>query len=64
MREDDGDSADGAMDQQAHHARRPDSLLETTMVMASNAGGIVQGSEDAREARRAFMEKRKGQFRG
>jgi enoyl-CoA hydratase/carnithine racemase len=41
-----------------------DSLLETTMVMASNAGGILQGSEDAREARRAFMEKRKGQFRG
>jgi 1,4-dihydroxy-2-naphthoyl-CoA synthase len=41
-----------------------DSLLETTMVMASNAGGILQGSEDAREARRAFMEKRKGQVRG
>src|ERR1700761_2811959 len=41
-----------------------DSTLETTMVMTSNAGGILQGSEDAKEARRAFMEKRKGQFRG
>jgi hypothetical protein len=33
------------------------------MVMTSNAGGILQGSEDAKEARRTFMEKRKGQFR-
>ena len=41
-----------------------DSSLETTMVMTSNAGGILQGSEDAKEARRAFMEKRKGQFHG
>ena len=41
-----------------------DSSLETTMVMTSNAGGILQNSEDAKEARRAFMEKRKGQFRG
>ena len=41
-----------------------DSSLETTMVMTSNAGGILQQSEDAKEARRAFMEKRKGQFRG
>jgi enoyl-CoA hydratase/carnithine racemase len=41
-----------------------DSSLEATMVMTSNAGGILQGSEDAKEARRAFMEKRKGQFRG
>jgi len=41
-----------------------DSSLETTMVMTSNAGGILQSSEDAKEARRAFMEKRKGQFRG
>src|ERR1700704_6138993 len=41
-----------------------DSSLETTMVLTSNAGGILQGSEDAKEARRAFMEKRKGQFRG
>jgi len=41
-----------------------DSSLETTMVLTSNAGGILQNSEDAKEARRAFMEKRKGQFRG
>ena len=41
-----------------------DSTLENTMVMTSNAGGILQNSEDAKEARRAFMEKRKGQFRG
>jgi len=41
-----------------------DSTLENTMVMTSNAGGILQNSEDAKEARRAFMEKRKGQFKG
>jgi enoyl-CoA hydratase/carnithine racemase len=41
-----------------------DSSLETTMVMTSNAGGILQNSDDAKEARRAFIEKRKGQFRG
>jgi 1,4-dihydroxy-2-naphthoyl-CoA synthase len=41
-----------------------DSTLEITMVMTSNAGGILQNSEDAKEARRAFMEKRKGEFRG
>jgi 2-(1,2-epoxy-1,2-dihydrophenyl)acetyl-CoA isomerase len=41
-----------------------DSTIETTMVMTSNAGGILQNSEDAKEARRAFMEKRKGQFKG
>ena len=37
---------------------------ETTMVLTSNAGGILQNSEDAKEARRAFMEKRKGKFNG
>jgi 2-(1,2-epoxy-1,2-dihydrophenyl)acetyl-CoA isomerase len=41
-----------------------DSTLETTMVMTSNAGGILQSSEDAMEARRAFVEKRKPRFRG
>jgi enoyl-CoA hydratase/carnithine racemase len=41
-----------------------DSSLETTMVMTSNAGGILQGSEDAREARQAFLEKRKPAFKG
>lgn len=41
-----------------------DSSLETTMVLTSNAGGILQGSDDAKEARRAFVEKRKPRFRG
>ena len=41
-----------------------DSTLETTMVLTSNAGGILQGSADALEARRAFVEKRKPQFEG
>ena len=41
-----------------------DSTLETTMVMTSNAGGILQSSDDAMEARRAFVEKRKPRFRG
>ena len=41
-----------------------DSTLETTMVLTSNAGGILNQSEDATEARKAFMEKRKGQFKG
>ncbi len=41
-----------------------DSTLETTMVLTSNAGGILHSSEDAKEARRAFIEKRKGAFKG
>lgn len=41
-----------------------DSTLETTMVMTSNAGGILNDSLDAKEARRAFVDKRKPQFRG
>ena len=41
-----------------------DSSLETTMVLTSNAGGILNGSADATEARQAFVEKRKPQFTG
>ena len=41
-----------------------DSSLETTMVLTSNAGGILDSSEDAKEARAAFREKRKPKFRG
>jgi len=41
-----------------------DSSLETTMVLTSNAGGILQGSADAQEARRAFLEKRRPVFKG
>ena len=41
-----------------------DSSLETTMTLTSNAGGILQSSDDAKEARQAFVEKRKPQFRG
>jgi 2-(1,2-epoxy-1,2-dihydrophenyl)acetyl-CoA isomerase len=41
-----------------------DSSLETTMVLTSNAGGILQGSEDAQEARQAFLEKRAPVLKG
>ena len=41
-----------------------DSSLETTMVMTSNAGGILSASEDGQEAKRAFLEKRKPVFKG
>lgn len=41
-----------------------DSSMETTMVMTSNAGGILHHSEDAAEARDAFKEKRKPDFKG
>ena len=41
-----------------------DSSLETTMVMTSNAGGLLNSSADAKEARRAFVEKRRGDFKG
>lgn len=41
-----------------------DSSMEATMVMTSNAGGIMHHSEDADEARAAFREKRKPNFKG
>ena len=41
-----------------------DSSVETTMVLTSNAGGILAGSEDAQEARAAFLEKRTPTFKG
>ena len=41
-----------------------DSSLETTMTLTSNAGGILNGSEDAQEARQAFLEKRAPEFKG
>ena len=41
-----------------------DNSLETTMVLTSNAGGILNGSEDAIEARQAFLEKRAPVFKG
>lgn len=41
-----------------------DSSLETTVVMTSNASGILAMSEDGQEARRAFSEKRKAEFKG
>lgn len=41
-----------------------DTTMEATMVLTSNASPILQHSEDAREARRAFVEKRRPVFRG
>ncbi len=41
-----------------------DTTLENTMVLTSNAGSILNASEDATEARRAFDEKRKPNYKG
>jgi len=41
-----------------------DSNLETTAVLTSNAAGILNGSEDAREARSALAERRDPVFKG
>ena len=41
-----------------------DSTMETTMVMTSNAGSILNASEDAKESRKSFVEKRKPKFKG
>lgn len=41
-----------------------DTTLEATMTLTSNASGILQHSDDAKEARRAFVEKRRANFKG
>ena len=41
-----------------------DSSLETTMVLTSSASDILGSSEDAAEARRAFLERREPSFKG
>lgn len=41
-----------------------DTTLEHTMTLTSNASGILKHSEDAVECRRAFVEKRKPEYKG
>lgn len=41
-----------------------DTHMDNVMVMTSNASGILAGSEDAREARQAFAERREPLFKG